>query len=101
MCLAAEATGQSPTAAANAQWLLRAKLREKLNGSRIVPVFSSQVSRRSTSRRNRATPRSTSATARWYWASRGGSWARRPTPGRKRRWASQGSPRQHRPHHLV
>ena len=40
MGLAAEATGQSPTTAANAQRLLLAKLREKLSGSRIVPVFS-------------------------------------------------------------
>ena len=43
MGLAAEATGQSSTTAANAQRLLLAKLREKLGGSRIVPVFSRQI----------------------------------------------------------
>ena len=37
--LAAQATGQRPTTAANAQWLL-AKLREKFCGLRIVPVLS-------------------------------------------------------------
>jgi hypothetical protein len=43
MGLAAEATGQSPTTAANAQRLLLAKLREKLSGPRIVPVVSRQI----------------------------------------------------------
>ena len=43
MGLAAEATGQSSTTAANARRLLLAKLREKLGGSRIVPVFSRQI----------------------------------------------------------
>lgn len=43
MGLTAQTTGQAPTTTAQAQWLLFAKLREKLGGSRIVPVFSCQV----------------------------------------------------------
>ena len=43
MGLTAQTTEQAPTTTAHAQWLLLAKLREKLGGSRIVPVFSRQV----------------------------------------------------------